>query len=190
MRRSMVSACDSVLPLLTPGAFFTESLSAGSRPSSAIAIAPSTVFLHYRISTYPSVPCTRIRCPSLISLVAFSTPTTAGKPYSRAMTAPWVLSPPTSVTRPLMDTNNGVQLGSVKEVTKISPSSRTASSRFKMTRARPSITPDETGRPTMASAGRFSRLYSPATISPSEVMTRAELGAAAAGREEAQWTAA
>jgi hypothetical protein len=57
-------------------------------------------------------------------------------------------------------------------VTKISPSSRTASSRFKMTRARPSITPDETGRPTMASAGRFSRLYAPATISPCEVMTR------------------
>ena len=28
-----------------------------------------------RISTYPSVPFTRIRCPSLISLVAFSTPT-------------------------------------------------------------------------------------------------------------------
>src|SRR5207249_362077 len=78
---------------------------------------------------YPSVLCTRIRCPSLISLVAVSTPTTAGKPYSRAMTAPWVISPPTSVTRPLMDTNNGVQLGSVKEVTKISPSSRTASSK-------------------------------------------------------------
>ena len=34
-------------------------------------------------STYPSVPCTRIRCPSRISSVACSTPTTAGKPYSR-----------------------------------------------------------------------------------------------------------
>lgn len=42
-----------------------------------------------------------------------------------------------------MDTNNGVQLGSVKEVTNISPSSKSASSRFKMTRARPSITPEE-----------------------------------------------
>jgi len=42
-----------------------------------------------------------------------------------------------------MDTNNGVQLGSVNEVTNISPSSRSASSMFKMTRARPSITPEE-----------------------------------------------
>lgn len=55
----------------------------------------------YRISIYPPVPFTRILCPSLISLVAFSTPTTAGKPYSRAITAPWVIRPPTSVTRPL-----------------------------------------------------------------------------------------
>ena len=71
-----------------------------------------------------------------------------------------------------MDTNNGVQLGSVKEVTNISPSSKSASSRFKMTRARPSITPEETGSPTIAPAGRFSRLYSPAMISPSDVITR------------------
>ena len=71
-----------------------------------------------------------------------------------------------------MDTNNGVQPGSVNEVTTISPSSRSASSMFKMTRARPSITPEETGRPTRASAGRFSRLYSPAMISPSDVITR------------------
>src|SRR5205085_4469329 len=66
-----------------------------------------------RISTYPAVPCTRIRCPSRISRVAFSTPTTAGKPYSRAITAPWVIRPPTSVTRPAIATNRGVQLGSV-----------------------------------------------------------------------------
>jgi hypothetical protein len=38
--------------------------------------------------TCPSVPSTRIRCPSRIRRVAFSTPTTAGKPYSRAITAP------------------------------------------------------------------------------------------------------
>jgi hypothetical protein len=37
---------------------------------------------------YPSVPCRRIRCPSWISRVAFCTPTTAGRPYSRAITAP------------------------------------------------------------------------------------------------------
>ena len=40
-------------------------------------------------------------------------PTTAGKPYSRAITAPWVIKPPTCVTRPLMVTNTGDQLGSV-----------------------------------------------------------------------------
>src|SRR5438093_838696 len=66
-----------------------------------------------RISTYPSVPCTRMRCPSGISRVASTTPTTAGKPYSRAITAPWVIRPPTSVTRPVIATNSGVQLGSV-----------------------------------------------------------------------------
>ncbi|MNP45983.1 hypothetical protein D3C76_1399510 [compost metagenome] len=105
-------------------------------------------------------------------MVAFSTPTTAGKPYSRAITAPWVMSPPTSVTRPFTDTNNGVQLGSVNKVTNISPFSRSASSMFKMTRARPSITPAETAKPTIASVGRFSRLYLPAMISPSDVITR------------------
>ncbi len=57
--------------------------------------------------------CTRIRCPSRISRVACSTPTTAGKPYSRAITAPWVIRPPTSVTRPVIATNEGDQLGSV-----------------------------------------------------------------------------
>ena len=62
---------------------------------------------------YPSVPFTRISCPSRISRVACSTPTTAGKPYSGAITAPWVIMPPTSVTRPLIATNRGVQLGSV-----------------------------------------------------------------------------
>ena len=40
-----------------------------------------------RISTYLSVPCTRMRCPSWISRVAFSMPTTAGRPYSRAITS-------------------------------------------------------------------------------------------------------
>ena len=66
-----------------------------------------------RRSTYPSVPLTRIRCPSRMRWVACSTPTTAGKPYSRAITAPWVMRPPTSVTRPAMATNRGDQLGSV-----------------------------------------------------------------------------
>src|SRR6185312_14699435 len=62
-----------------------------------------------RSSTYPSVPWTRIRCPSRISRVASSTPTTAGRPYSRAITAPWVIRPPTSVTRPAIAPNRGDQ---------------------------------------------------------------------------------
>ena len=49
---------------------------------SSTIIADDPLF-HYNISIYPSVPCTRIRCPSLIRFVAFS-PTTAGNPYSRA----------------------------------------------------------------------------------------------------------
>ena len=77
---------------------------------SSTIIADDPLF-HYNISIYPSVPCTRIRCPSFISFVAFSTPTTAGKPYSRAITAPCVMSPPTSVTNPFIETNNGVQPG-------------------------------------------------------------------------------
>src|SRR4051794_22542992 len=64
-----------------------------------------------------------MREPSGIASVARSTPPTAGIPYARATTAPWVMSPPTSVTRldaelgrtfermtsPLRD--NGVDLG-------------------------------------------------------------------------------
>ena len=45
--------------------------------------------------------------------VTAATPTTAGNPYSLAITAPCVIWPPTSVTRPLIATNRGVQLGSV-----------------------------------------------------------------------------
>src|SRR5712691_5342038 len=70
---------------------------------------------------YPSVPFTRIRWPSEISWVACSTPTTAGRPYSLAITAPWVIRPPTSVTKPSIATNAGVQLGSVCAVSRIRP---------------------------------------------------------------------
>src|SRR5436305_10429036 len=44
---------------------------------------PLSTVAHASIPTYPSVPCTRMRCPSLINRVAFSTPTTAGEPYIR-----------------------------------------------------------------------------------------------------------
>src|SRR3989442_1009792 len=110
---------------------------------------------------YPSVPFTRIRCPSRISRVACSTPTTAGKPYSRAITAPWVIRPPTSVTRPVIATNRGDQLGSVWAVTRMSPASRSASAMSRMTRALPSMVPAETGKPIRAPAGTSSRRYDP-----------------------------
>ncbi len=64
-----------------------------------------------RISTYPAEPCTRIRSPSLMRCVARSTATTAGMPYSRAITAPWVICPPTSVTKPPIATNSGSPTG-------------------------------------------------------------------------------
>ena len=56
-------------------------------------------------------------------------------------------------------------------MTDISPFSKIASSMFKITRALPSITPEETDRPAIAFAGRFSRLYSPAIILSSDVIT-------------------
>ena len=34
----------------------------------------------------------------------------AGNSYSRAITAPWVIGPPTSVTKPFIARNSGVQL--------------------------------------------------------------------------------
>ena len=113
--------------------------------------------LYERISTYPFVPSTRIRCRSRMRRVAPSTPTTAGRPYSRATTAPWVIRPPTSVIRPAIVTNNGDQLGSVKAVTRMSPGTRSASDMSRTTRARPSTDPVDTGKPTRASAGGPSR---------------------------------
>lgn len=64
--------------------------------------------------------------PSLISAVAQTTPTTACNPYSRVITEPWVIMPPTSVTSAAIDTNTGVQLGSVNRVTRVSPFSMRA----------------------------------------------------------------
>ena len=59
---------------------------AGLLEDAVLGADRARVGLDHRISTYPSFPCTGIRCPSLISSVAFSTPTTAGKPYSPTMT--------------------------------------------------------------------------------------------------------
>src|SRR5262245_31251028 len=106
-----------------------------------------------------------------------STPTTAAKPYSRAITAPWVMRPLTSVTRPVIETNRRDQLGSVCVVTMMSPGSRSAWAMSRMTRARPSMVPADTGRPHSAPVGGLSRSYAPAMASPSEVSTRGGVSA-------------
>ena len=59
----------------------------------------------------------------------------------------------------------------------MSPGSRSASAMSRMTRARPSTVPAETGRPTSAPAGTSSRRYAPAMPSPSEVSTRGGVSA-------------
>src|SRR5438034_5369155 len=62
----------------------------------------------------------------------------------------------------------GVRVG----VTRMSPASRSASAMSRMTRARPSMVPAETGKPTSAPGGMSSRRYTPAMASPSDVSTR------------------
>ena len=69
----------------------------------------------------PPVPSTRTRWPVLRRVVASWTPTTAGMPYSRATTEPWVISPPTSITSPPAARKSGVHDGSVPGQTSISP---------------------------------------------------------------------
>ncbi len=59
----------------------------------------------------------------------------------------------------------------------MSPGSRSASAMSRMTRARPSTVPAETGRPTSAPAGTSSRRYAPAMPSPSDVSTRGGVSA-------------
>ena len=95
--------------------------------------------------------------------------------------------PPTSVTRPRIATNTGVQLGSVYAVTRISPVSRSASAMSRITRARPSTVPADTGRPTSAPAGTASRRYVPATASPSDVSTRGGVSAWYAMNASLRW---
>jgi aryl-alcohol dehydrogenase-like predicted oxidoreductase len=63
-----------------------------------------------RISTYPSVRA-RGSAARPGSAGGVLTPTTAGRPYSRAITAPWVIRPPTSVTSAAIATNSGSSWG-------------------------------------------------------------------------------
>ena len=84
---------------------------AQGRPRAGRAEAAATVAKSDRAgSRRTSVPCTRIRCPSRISRAKCCTPTTAGTPWSHAITAPRS-SDPTSDARPLIATNGCVDLG-------------------------------------------------------------------------------
>ena len=84
--------------------------------------------------------------------VARGTPTTAGMPYSRATTAPWLLAPPISITSPPAVRNSGVQPGSVDGATRISPGSRRAPTGSRMTRAGAVTVPADAGVPRSAPA--------------------------------------
>ena len=61
--------------------------------------AQVNLLFHFRTCTKPLLPSTRTYWPSFNIRVAFSMPTTAGIPYSRAMTEPCVIIPPISTTR-------------------------------------------------------------------------------------------
>ncbi len=61
----------------------------------------------------PRPPSTRSRCPSLMREVALPVPTTAGKPYSRATIAAWLIEPPMSDTAATIFWKIGAHVGFV-----------------------------------------------------------------------------
>ncbi len=84
-----------------------------------------------------------ITWPVTIRSVAPATPTTAGMPYSRAMTAPWAMLPPVCITSPPAVRNSGVQPGSVEGATSTSPGSSRAPVGSRITRARAVTVPGD-----------------------------------------------
>src|SRR6185437_13338367 len=74
-----------------------------------------------RMVTTPRPPSTRIRAPSLILVVALPVPTTAGRPYSRATIAMWLIDPPMSLTAAAIFWKIGLQVGFVTWHTRMSP---------------------------------------------------------------------
>ena len=68
----------------------------------------------------PWLPSRVMVCPFLKSVVAFLTAVTAGMPYSRETTAPWLRIPPVSVMSPESFLKIGVQAGSVFRVMRMS----------------------------------------------------------------------
>src|SRR5574340_384625 len=104
-----------------------------------------------KIAIFPLEPSSRMRAPVLNRRVAWSTPTTAGMPYSRATTAPCVIIPPTSMIKPPAVKKSGVQDGSVPGQTMISPGFRLALCGSSTTRTLPSTRPGDTGLPEITS---------------------------------------
>ena len=71
--------------------------------------------------TMPRPPSTRMRWPSLMRDVAVPVPTTAGRPYSRATMAAWLIEPPMSDTAAAIFWKIGAQVGLVTWQTRMSP---------------------------------------------------------------------
>ena len=101
-------------------------------------------------STRPAVPSIAMVLPSGIRRVAPGTPSTAGMPHLRQITAACDSRPPVSVTTPAARSSSTVHPGSVNRQTRIAPFSRPiASSTAWATRATPRTAP---GSPVCRSA--------------------------------------
>ena len=112
----------------------------------------------------PSPPSTRMRWPSLMRRVAVPVPTTAGRPYSRATMAAWLIEPPMSDTAAEILRKIGDQVGLVTWHTRMSPSSkREISSTDFTTRAVPSTTPRDAANPLSTFESAFSPAVSQAS---------------------------
>src|SRR3569833_1809143 len=84
--------------------------------------------LSFSLLVLPSAQLKVIISPSFIFTVAFSVPTIATAPNSRAMIAAWLVRPPLLVTIPATFFKIGSQSGLVVSVTRISPSCSLAAS--------------------------------------------------------------
>ncbi len=109
----------------------------------------------------PRPPSTRMRWPSLIREVALPVPTTAGRPYSRATMAAWLIEPPMSDTAAAIFWKIGAQVGFVTWHTRMSPfCRREISSTDFTTRAGPSTTPLDAAKPRISLLSRRSSAFS------------------------------
>jgi hypothetical protein len=98
--------------------------------------------------------------------VALPVPTTAGRPYSRATIAAWLIEPPMSDTAPAIFWKMGAQVGFVTWHTRMSPGCRREiSSTDFTTRAGPSTTPLLAAKPRISLASPSSALSQASRLS-------------------------